>query len=229
MFLTLAFEQSFIVICTGMWGWHLATLHILALSAYSTFSVQFLFSCDWVPMIQYIRGWRSHTKEEIYFFSTTSTRSVKVSKWTLLMLQGTREANREPALVTIGIKTSEPRLIVFPSLRRWNDHYCFTFPAPAVVATVFFTVKPVVTKPSDCVPLERHAIKCDRCIGNDIKLRFWSHRSLLPDRLLMRITTISCPLPTGMCFFGGRGQSSPEWLWRWQWQRAVVFALESKC
>lgn len=46
---------------------------------------------------------------------------------------------------------------------------------------------------SDFVPLEQHVITFDRCIGNYIKPGIWSHHSLVSDRLLMRITTISCP------------------------------------
>lgn len=61
-------------------------------------------------------------------------------------------------------------------------------------------MKPVVTKLTDGEPLEGHAINCDRSIGNDIKSGLGGHRSLAPDRLVMRITTISCLPPSGMCF-----------------------------
>lgn len=57
---------------------------------------------------------------------------------------------------------------------------------------VFVTVKPVVPKPNDCVPLQRHAIKRDRCIGNYIKSGFRSHHSLFPDRWLMRMIKNYC-------------------------------------
>jgi len=66
-------------------------------------------------------------------------------------------------------------------------------------------VKPVVTEPTECVPLERHAIINDRCIRNNIGCWFWSHHSLVHVRPLMRNTTISCLPPTGMCFLGVEG------------------------
>lgn len=86
----------------------------------------------------------------------------------------------------------------FPSRHRWTPS-----------SEVFVTARPLVTKARDCVPLERHAITCDRCIGNDIKLGSPSHCSPLPDGLLMRITAISClHPPEGTCFFSGVGYRS---------------------
>lgn len=74
--------------------------------------------------------------------------------------------------VTTGIKSATKNWSVlshqiFTLRHRLNDHYCFISSSSRGIK-VFVTVKPVVTEPTDCVPLEQYAIKCDRCIGNYI-------------------------------------------------------------
>lgn len=105
---------------------------------------------------------------------------------------GWRQNTSESRLVFFHHRTAEMIIIVYIS-------------SSSKGSKLFVTVKPVVTKPTDCVPLERHAIKCDRCIGNDIKSGFGSHHSLVPDRLLMRITTISCLPPLRNMFLWAGG------------------------
>lgn len=72
------------------------------------------------------------------------------------------------------------------------------------------TVKPGVTEPTLCVPLERHVIKHDGCIGNNIESGFWNHRSLAHDSLLMRITTISCLPPQGYAPLRAEGRARSD-------------------
>lgn len=73
------------------------------------------------------------------------------------------------------------------------------------------TVKAGVTEPTPCVPLERHAIKHDGCIGNNIESGFWNHRSPAHDSLLMRITTISCLPPQGYAPLRVEGRAQSDW------------------
>lgn len=103
--------------------------------------------------------------------------------------------------LTSGLKSSLSCSIVFSHHITAEIIIIVYISSPSCGMEAFVTAKPVATKPSVCVPLERHAIKCDRRIGNDITPRFRGHRSPAPDRLLMRITTISCLPPTGKCFF----------------------------
>lgn len=78
----------------------------------------------------------------------------------------------------------------------------------------------VVTKPPDCQPSERHAIKCDRCIGNGITLRLGSHCSLVPDSSLGGGSRLFPVLPPGMCVEGGVSNQS-SWRWCW-WSRICL-------
>lgn len=107
-------------------------------------------------------------------------------------------------------KTPFRSCLIFPSLHHWNDHYC-VLSSSSIGIQPFDTARPVVTMPTDCVPLEWHAIKCDGGIGNDLKSWFGSHHSLswqLTDENLNYF--LSSPPLKGIVFFGWEGHSNPK-------------------
>lgn len=135
-------------------------------------------------------------------------------------------AYTEVSLVTTGNKLLTSCLIVHRCTVQMMISVCISSSPSG--SKVFVTVKPVVTKLSDCAPLQRRAIKCDGRIGNDITSRFEAVAHCFLTGYWWESQLFPVFPPQGCVSFGGRGLSNRERLWRWHWQTAFVFALGKK-